>query len=193
MYYTNKAAADGGIGPRAARMLTGRRVCAGIGRTVCHVRILVISDTHRDAFHLRQALLEQPNADIVLFLGDGEEEFRDAAALLPGKKFLSVAGNCDFSSKKPLEGVLDAAGKTVFYTHGHGLGVKYGLGTLIGRAKQLHADVALFGHTHVPMAVYEDGLYIMNPGSLGHPREGGPTYGVVDITPAGIVLNIVKL
>ena len=35
-----------------------------------------------------------------------------------------------------------------------------------------------------------DGLYIMNPGSL---NGSSGTYGTLDITPAGIVTNIVQI
>lgn len=39
------------------------------------------------------------------------------------------------------------------------------------------------------MTDYDDGLYVMNPGSL---RGAYATYGILDITEAGIVTNIVK-
>ena len=38
------------------------------------MRILVVSDTHRDAFALREAILKQPTAEVVIHLGDGAEE-----------------------------------------------------------------------------------------------------------------------
>ena len=47
---------------------------------------------------------------------------------------------------------------------------------------------SFYGHTHRPLTDYEDGLHILNPGSL---RAGG-TYGVVDLSDAGVVLNIVR-
>ena len=33
----------------------------------------------------------------------------------------------------------------------------------------------------------------MNPGSLSIPRQGGPTYGILDITSQGIMTNIVEV
>lgn len=179
---------DGG---QRLRLQLGRRAAAR--KDDRQMRILVVSDTHRDFYSLQQALLQQPRAETVIFLGDGERELDEAAAQFPEKQFLAVAGNCDFASQLPQEGFARLGGKAVFYTHGHRQQVKYGLSALLSRARAEKADLVLFGHTHVPYTSYEDGLYVMNPGSLGHPREGGPTYGVVDITPAGIVLNIVKL
>lgn len=157
------------------------------------MRILVVSDTHHDFKSLQEAVLEQPEASVVIHLGDGEREFDDVAALFPDKQFYAVAGNCDFASQNPTENILTAAGKRIFYTHGHECGVKYTLDTLIARAREQKADIALYGHTHVPYTSYEDDLYIMNPGSLGHPREGQPTYGIIDLTKSGIVLNVINL
>ena len=50
-------------------------------------------------------------------------------------------------------------------------------------AREAHADICLFGHTHQQMTDYRDGLYLMNPGAVA---EG--CYGMVDITPGGIML-----
>ena len=57
-----------------------------------------------------------------------------------------------------------------------------------GRARE--ADIVLYGHTHIAYTGYEDGLYILNPGTA---RPAGGSYGMVDITPAGVVLNVVKV
>ena len=38
------------------------------------MRILVMSDTHGDAAALRRALLAQPKAEVVIHLGDGQED-----------------------------------------------------------------------------------------------------------------------
>lgn len=65
--------------------------------------------------------------------------------------------------------------------------MKSDLFRVVCAAKERGADVLLYGHTHVPMTDYEDGLYILNPGSL---RSG--TYGVVDLSGAGVVLNIIR-
>ena len=53
-----------------------------------------------------------------------------------------------------------------------------------------NADIVLFGHTHLPITEYDDELYLLNPGSLQY-TDG--TYGVIDITDAGISLQIIKV
>ena len=56
-------------------------------------------------------------------------------------------------------------------------------------ARERKADILLFGHTHNALQEYDEGLYILNPGTL-HGSEG--TFGIVDITPAGIVTNVLR-
>ena len=40
------------------------------------MRILVLSDSHRDKISLMMAVKLHREADVVLFLGDGEEDFQ---------------------------------------------------------------------------------------------------------------------
>ena len=156
------------------------------------MRILVVSDTHHDAFALRAAIRRQPKAEVVIHLGDGEEEAALARAEFPEKMFLQVRGNCDWGSVLPYQGEYILNKKTIFYTHGHIYQVKYGLETFIAAARDRHADIALFGHTHDPMTDYRDGLYLMNPGSPSCPRAGKPSYGVIDILPEGVFPFLVE-
>jgi phosphoesterase, MJ0936 family len=157
------------------------------------MRIIVISDTHGDLSGFERAVDQQPKADLFIHLGDCERDLDQVKPLFPDKRFLSVAGNCDFGSDTPTESETIARGRRIFFTHGHPYHVKFGYASAIGEARRRGADILLFGHTHLPYTAYEDGLYIMNPGSLGHPRDGHPTYGIVDITDAGIVLNIAEV
>lgn len=154
------------------------------------MRILVLSDSHGNDANLRRALLAQPKAEIVIHLGDGEEEVRRARASFPEKMILQVRGNCDWGSDLPTAGEYTADGVKIFYTHGHRYGVKSGLYNAVCAARERKAQVLLFGHTHLALTDYEDGLYILNPGSL---NGWQPTYGTLDITPQGIVPNIIKL
>lgn len=154
------------------------------------MRILVVSDTHGDAAALRRALLAQPKAEVVIHLGDGQDDLDQVRFSFPGRTYLQVKGNCDWGSSLPATGEFEAEGARIFYTHGHAYGVKSGDYTIISAAREHKADILLFGHTHQPREDYEDGLHIMNPGRLS---GWEPTYGVIDITPQGIVLNVIKL
>lgn len=154
------------------------------------MRILVVSDTHRDQYSLEQAILRQPKAEVVVHLGDGEDETELVKRKFPEKMFLQVRGNCDWGSSLPADGEITLVGKKIFYTHGYTYDVKYGLYSICCTARDKKADILLFGHTHQALTEYDRGLYIMNPGSL-HGSLG--TYGIIDITPAGIVTNLIQI
>jgi phosphoesterase, MJ0936 family len=158
------------------------------------LRILVCSDSHGDQSAMQRAIREQPQAQIILFLGDGAEEAAAARAQLPpGKRLLTVRGNNDWHCGAPDFDELTVEDRKIFFTHGHLFRVKYDLYAATCAAKRRKADLLLFGHTHEPLIDYDDGLYLMNPGALCRAWNPCPGYGTVDITPAGILLNTVKL
>lgn len=135
------------------------------------------------------AVEAHPEAEALIFLGDGERDLDTVERYyhsLPN--VIKVAGNCDFSSSLPLLRVVTLGGKKIYCTHGHAEHVKYGTDELLLRARQEGADIVLYGHTHTGVTCYDDGLYIMNPGSI---RDGH--YGMIDIVPGGIMLNEAKL
>ena len=153
------------------------------------MRIIVMSDSHRNFRNVQRVMEKHPDADLYIHLGDGEREFEDVQNLYPDRRYLWVAGNCDFGSLLPWEEELSVEGKKIFFTHGYTYQVKMTLYNLECAARDRKADIALYGHTHQAEIEYRDGLYLMNPGSL-HGSYG--TYGIIDITPAGLVPNIVK-
>ena len=147
------------------------------------MRILVLSDSHGMPSRILDAVEAHPEAEALIFLGDGERDLDTVESYyhsLPN--VIKVAGNCDFSSSLPLLRVVTLG------THGHAEHVKYGTDELLLRARQEGADIVLYGHTHTGVTCYDDGLYIMNPGSI---RDGH--YGMIDIVPGGIMLNEAKL
>lgn len=153
------------------------------------MRILVVSDVHGNSRALCQAIESQPTASTVLFLGDGLRQAEDAADRYPDRTFYMVPGNCDLAAPGPFTRQEWFAGKCFFFTHGHQFDVKYGLYRLELAAREARADMALFGHTHHPYQEYADGLYLLNPGSLG--RDG--RYAYVDVTPGGIMPVLLRL
>ncbi len=152
------------------------------------MRILVLSDSHGCESGLIRAIEEQPGARHVLFLGDGLRDLHYVATRYPERVFTSVRGNNDFSAEEPNERLIELGGKRIFMTHGHTYGVKGTDYHLLSAAAGNRADIAVYGHTHTPVTRYEDGIYLMNPGSV---REG--SYGIIDITPQGIVCVLHRL
>ncbi len=153
------------------------------------VRILILSDIHENASALQQVIEKHPDIRTVLFLGDGLRHVEEAAVFYPDRRFLSVPGNCDMAVGRTVDAETVLEGKRLFFTHGHRYRVKYGSEALEAEARRRQADIVLFGHTHIPLERYEDGLYFFNPGSLGY----GGTYGTADISPAGIMTSLLRL
>lgn len=158
------------------------------------MRLIVTSDTHRDFFALH-TLVEKfhHTADLFIHLGDGADELEQVKDLYPECKFLNVRGNCDFGRQGTFAGCFSCGIAKILYTHGHIYNVKYELESILRAGKEVDANVILFGHTHVPMVDYRDGVHMLNPGSLGMPHGAKPTYGVVDITEKEIVCFINEL
>lgn len=158
------------------------------------MRMVVLSDTHRDFFAAHEIVKRHlQNADVFLHLGDGLREWDDLRALYPDRKFLGVRGNCDLASIEKDTGVLPCGdGHRIFFTHGHLYHIKHSDSELVRAAKANGCDIALHGHTHTARQVYKDGFYLFCPGSPSQPKNSTPGYGIVDVTEAGVVLNNVK-
>lgn len=157
------------------------------------MRIVVISDSHHRTAVIDTILSAQPSARFVFFLGDHASDIEDYELLYPDKSFFSVCGNCDYHSFLPTTGVQTVNGKRIFYTHGHTLGVKSTTEHLRKAAEQSGCDIALFGHTHISKIIYDNGIYLVNPGSVSLPRSGRPSYAAIDITKTGIMPLIIEL
>ena len=156
------------------------------------MRIVVFSDSHNNYAPLKNILQTHMDAECFIHLGDGERDWETLTGEFPDKKILIVRGNCDWCSEQPREDIIECGGKRIFYTHGQYYGVKDGLSKLMQRAKEMSADIVLFGHTHQAFDTYELGMHIMNPGSVAQPRDSEPSYGIIDVTPAGITTRIVR-
>lgn len=151
------------------------------------MRILVLSDAHGAVAPVVRAIEAHPEARDILYLGDGTSALEDLPEQYPNRRFTFVRGNNDFGSDIPEECLLEMGGVRIFATHGHRYGIYYGVGELLEKARQVGARVALYGHTHVAKTMFEDGITLLNPGSVAQPRDGRASYGALDITPAGVV------
>ena len=148
---------------------------------VC-MRLLVLSDSHGRKNLLLQAVELHPEADAVIFLGDGERDIDFLKELHPEIKLYAVCGNCDFNSSLPPFLIEKFGGRTVYAAHGHYESVKYSLAVLMQKAHNCSASIALYGHTHVPDTKYDDEILYVNPGSVSVGK-----YAMVDITDKGIM------
>ena len=148
-------------------------------------KCLVVSDTHGDNRAMLEVIQKEKPFDILIHCGDVQDNL---AAILGTREFgyFAVRGNCDMFSFAEDERCVKLGYYTVFVTHGHRYQVNYRDSALIMAGKKKRADVILYGHTHVP-EVREDkenGILIVNPGSLSRPRQVPrvPTYAVLTIS-----------
>lgn len=157
------------------------------------MRIIVMSDSHRNRAAVEKIVSRNLDADMFIHLGDGETDVNYIITKYPeiSQRFHHISGNCDYNSLSPEFIILTIMEHRIFATHGHIYGVKYSLDDFIQTARSNNCDIALYGHTHVSQNSYRDGMYIMNPGSASLPKDGRkPSFGCINITDAGIVTNI---
>ena len=157
------------------------------------MRLLVLSDTHGKALLIDRVLQIEKDAKEVFFLGDVVSDVEEVMPHYPDRHFHIVHGNCDYFSNYPLFDIVEYPLGTVYFTHGHKHSVKYGTDVLLTSAKNVGANIALYGHTHISAVDYKDGVYLINSGSLALPRDGKPSYAVIDITDKGILPAIKRI
>ena len=153
------------------------------------MRILVMSDSHGHPDRLRQVFEAEPTANWYLFLGDGLRDFETVTGDYPDRHTMYVPGNCDLFSQMPLMREETFGTKRFFFTHGHFYDVKNGLYRLACAARERRADVVLFGHTHRPFHCVDDGLVMVNPGSVG--QDGA--YAVLELGRVGTAVTLCHL
>ena len=153
-------------------------------------KILIVSDSHRRTENIKIAI-DREIPDMLIHLGDIEDDpkivrgWLDEAAKKAGKTYpvpaVFIQGNCDRYSGADLKkaAVFEVNDHRFFCTHGHRQGVGFGVENLMYSAMENEADIAIYGHTHMPFdETFESGLAagdevrILNPGSISSPRGG---------------------
>ncbi len=155
------------------------------------MRILVISDSHGRSSYIESAIEAQPEAKHIFFLGDKLCDINYLPEIYSDRTFYTVPGNCDFGVFEPTTRTVTLDGRKILYTHGHEFSVKSGTERLKSYARARGADIVLYGHTHVSETVYEDGIYVVNPGSLGRGQYFN-SYAVIDLEKSGVFPIVVR-
>ncbi len=136
------------------------------------MKILIVSDTHGKNEYLKNAIERVSPIDLLIHLGDfeGGEDYIKSIANCPVEM---VSGNNDFFANMPREVIMRIGKYTLLLTHGHRYSVNYGTTHLLETAQKNHVNIAMFGHTHVPMIDLSQDVWLINPGSLALPRQHG--------------------
>lgn len=131
------------------------------------MRILVMSDSHSTMRYMRLAMrVIQPEA--VIHLGDHYDNAETLSEEYRHVRFHMLRGNCDryrCPPDTPQFFCYDIGGVRFYMTHGHLHSVKSGLYRLLADAREMGAQAALYGHTHIADCHREDDLWIINPGA----------------------------
>ena len=157
------------------------------------MKLLVISDSHKQSKVVDRIIRRCSDAKHIFFLGDSADDIDDLRYVYTDRNFYILSGNCDFFSSYPCVSMEKISGHSILYAHGHTYGVKESLETLVSVAKERGCDIVLYGHTHIPDITYKEGMYFVNPGSCTRPRNGKATYAIIDINEKGIMPSIVEV
>ena len=126
----------------------------------------------------------------IIHLGDGLSDLRSVLEACEKKAYF-CRGNCDIFANVPDEGILEAENVKIFYCHGHKYGVKTDLNALARAAKEKGCKVALYGHTHRPLITQEEGVTLVNPGSLRFSVDAGGSYCYLVVNGEKVVATLV--
>ena len=138
-------------------------------------KILVLSDSHSALNFMFQAV-DFVEPDALIHLGDYYDDGEALAEQFPEIPFYQVPGNCDLyrcDPSVPLILTEEVCGVRLYMTHGHCHDVKKTSCILEQDARKAGAQAALYGHTHIPDCRYEDGMWILNPGTCGYGSRTG--------------------
>lgn len=155
------------------------------------MKALIISDNHGDQQILEQVTQHwQGQVDLMIHCGDSEME-----PTLPVMQRFDVAvqGNNDWGLDYPLEQTVVKNDRRVYATHGHRYQVNSPLTPLMLKGQEQQAAMVCYGHTHQLAVTVEDGMLMINPGSISLPRGQyarlGGTYAVVGIDDEHFVVD----
>ncbi|NWG53004.1 MAG: metallophosphoesterase family protein [Hydrogenophilaceae bacterium] len=166
------------------------------------MKIGIVSDIHGNAPALARALALMGDVDEIFCLGDSINQYRfsnEVVALLRGREAITIVGNHEeafyapgggrardqawietghlaWLGAQPPRRTLERCGKRLMLVHSTpwSPGGDYVVpqSRAFARFGETDADIVFYGHTHVPVAAYVNGVHIVNPGAVGELRPG---------------------
>ncbi|HNB25269.1 MAG TPA: metallophosphoesterase family protein [Candidatus Melainabacteria bacterium] len=157
------------------------------------MKIAVLADTHipKRARQLPQKAINIiKQSDLLIHAGDilTAEFLEFLSRIIPVQ---AVLGNNDLGVSLPEKLEIELEGVK--------LGIVHDSGPSKGRAGRMkrlfpQADAVVFGHSHIPMNVREEGILLFNPGSATDKRrQPSCTMGTLDVLNGSISGTIVEL
>ncbi|KAB3530030.1 YfcE family phosphodiesterase [Alkaliphilus serpentinus] len=131
------------------------------------MKIGVIGDSHQVYQNIKAAMENLKDVELIIHTGDHYEDLVFIRRTY-NIEAIGVKGNCDYTGEDEI--ITTINGRNFFICHGDHYNVKFNLFDLYNKAKELRADVAIFGHTHIPFNRIEGNILFINPGSISYPR-----------------------
>jgi putative phosphoesterase len=152
------------------------------------MKILLVSDSH-GKFDLLHRIYKKEKAEYVLFAGDYSNDGVELSYVEDSSEYLIVKGNCDVEDYANPAMIDTKIGEyKILLTHGHLHGVKKTYNILIDDAKNIDADIVVFGHTHIPHFEIYEGIYLINPGAVKDKK-----YAIIEINGKDIEVKLKRL
>jgi len=148
------------------------------------MKILVFSDIHGlpEGAERMEKAINRHDPDRIVLLGDllhgGYNEGGSEVTAIIRKhsgKIIAVEGNCDYQS--------DSSDLNILLPHYFPMSYEGRVCHLSHRMQFVqfpNGDIVMYGHTHVKTLLNDDGVVYFNPGSISLPRDGVPSYGLMD-------------
>jgi len=166
------------------------------------MRIFVFSDTHGDISGM-DLVLSNTKPDAIIHCGDGVDDAIEIQRKYPNIEVHIVRGNCDDNhATMEQEKYLEIMGHLIFITHGDKFNVyneditkTNQKNEIIKYAKQHNANIVLHGDTHLATFSFDNGIYLLNPGSasLKTPYDFKPSFGCIELYEANVVFKILSV
>ena len=148
------------------------------------MKYLVFSDLHgsRRGLDLLRLAVASEKPDVLLCLGDtlfgafdGDSVAVSNYLSREAPTVIGVRGNCDHLYDERVLGFALPEEQNLVFS-GHRLFLRHAPFYADARA----GDVMMYGHTHVKSLSKNAGVISLNPGSIGKPRDGAPSYATLD-------------
>jgi len=157
------------------------------------LKVLVVSDTHGNVSKAISEIKKYNDIELVIHLGDyisDAKKIGDETKM----KIECVKGNLDAGQAGDESKVLEIEGHRLYITHGHKENVKYGLTKLYFTAESKSCDIALFGHSHMPVNEEYNNIIFINPGSIAQGRNGSKNcYATLQITKEKVEVEFIAV
>ncbi len=152
------------------------------------MKAVVMSDSHKNFNSIIRIMDAESGVTNIIQAGDVQQDIDDIESVWQTIPVACVLGNNDyFAPGVPSDRVFTLGDKKIFLTHGHLYGVKHSLALLTKKAKELEADLCIFGHTHIPFLEEREGIWFLNPGSTCN------SYATIDFHQGNMHITLKKV